>query len=173
MFIKNVLTTYYAQIILNRTLAISDTTQETARCLQRAFAKAHEKIVTSKKDIQAKTQLLGGMFGKLENEDCRWAFVACSVGHCKAFCIHSKDGSVLDITKNNYLYKYDTPQGCLGRPSPNLANMRLYCHICSSKDIIILTTQGIHNNFHPQHVRFSFRISRKAKKKKILNFFFS
>lgn len=133
-----------------RIQSILDTTQETARCVQRAFAKAHEKIM-SKKDIKATTQLLGGIFSKLESES-RWAFVACSVGHCKAFCIRN-GGNVVDVTMNNYLYKNETPQGYLGPPSPNLSNMRLYCYFCNPKDVIILTTSGIHNNFHPQHVR--------------------
>jgi len=135
------------------------TTQDAARRLQRAFSKAHDKII-SRAGVKTTTYFLGGIFGKLKTEssdDPEWAFVACSVGHCKAFCIH-KEGEVVDITKNNYLYNYDSTQGGIGPVdgnAPNLGNMKLYSHMCNLSDIIILTTPGIHNNFHPQHIGLS------------------
>ena len=132
-------------------------TQDAAKGVQRGFAQAHEKIC-SKEGIKASTQLLGGIFVALvkkENEEKKWAFIACGVGHCKAFMLHKAGSVVVDITRDNYLYNYDVPQGAIGPVngmSPNLENMRLFFRICDPQDVLILTTQGIHNNCHPQHV---------------------
>ena len=110
----------------------------------------------SKENVKATTQLLGGVFGRLKGEkENRWAFVACSVGHCKAFTIHKDKLNVVDITKNNFVIDYGAPQGALGpvdATGPNLSNMSLYYHTCTSNDIVVLTTRGIHNNLHPQKV---------------------
>ena len=43
-----------------------------------------------------------------------WAFICCSVGHCKAFYIHNQNNKIVDITQNNYLYRTDIPLGRLG-----------------------------------------------------------
>ena len=131
------------------------TTQDAARRIQRSVAKSHDRIM-SKEGINASTEILCGIFGMLDKEvDNKWAFVACGVGHCKAFILSKDTASVVDVTKNNYLYKYDTPQGSIGPVQdnmPKLDNMRLFCHFCNPGDIVILTTQGVFKNFHPQHV---------------------
>jgi hypothetical protein len=130
------------------------TTQDAAQKLQRAFSKAHDRIM-KKEGINSTTQLLGGVFAQLdETGQGDWAFVGCSVGHCKAFTLHLADLSVVDITENNYLAD-GKPKGGLGPVngrSPNLDNMLLYCHICRPGDLLVLTTQGVHKNFHPQSV---------------------
>ena len=93
-----------------------ETTREAAHALQRSFARAHKYISDGKNDSTTcgSSQLLGGLLVKLRvGSEHPWAFVCCSVGHCKAFCLKS-DKSIVDITQNNYLYRVSTPLGRLG-----------------------------------------------------------
>ena len=93
-----------------------ETTREAAHALQRSFARAHKYISDGKTDSTTcgSSQLLGGLLVKLrEGSEHPWAFVCCSVGHCKAFCLKS-DKTLVDITQNNYLYRVNTPLGRLG-----------------------------------------------------------
>jgi len=134
-----------------------ETTRDAAHALQRSFSGAHNSICQVKESkTHGTSQLFGGLLVKLqEKAEHPWAFICCSVGHIKAFC-RKKDGTLVDITQNNYLYRVSTPLGrlgpCLEGSFPDLTNLRLYYYPCEEDDILLFATMGIHANFHPQQL---------------------
>jgi len=140
-----------------------NTLDESSKILIRAIWHAHYKIVEGLPDIwEAGTStLLGGMLLKLkksENLSFRWVFVCVTVGDCKAFHWSHKTKKVIDITEGNRTNLYDAkdPGGRLGpygtEGSPDMRNLELFIKPCEENDILVLVSDGVHDNYDPQHL---------------------
>lgn len=129
-----------------------------------AFEHAHNSIMEGKLAFwdAGTTTLLGGVLleiNKTEHSDNwtpRWEFVCASVGDCKAFCY--SNGEISDITHGNRQNASD-PRDCGGRlgphldeGKPDLRNLNLFCAPCMDGDLIIIVTDGVHDNLDPQHL---------------------
>lgn len=92
----------------------------------------------------------------------QWGFVCCSVGDCKAFHYAPArgggkgGGEVTDITAGNRMNVTDVrdPGGRLGPylegGAPDLRNLKLYFMPCEPGDVLLLVSDGVHDNFDPQ-----------------------
>jgi serine/threonine protein phosphatase PrpC len=142
--------------------------------MMRALQAAHDSIVQGRhKDtlFQAgTTTILGCTVLPLDKpvKDCNWAFVCLNLGDCKAYHLDIKTNQISDITEGNRLDIYDAkdPGGRLGPQlddgSPDLRNLALHSKLCSDGDIIILVSDGVHDNFG----------KKKTKKLDFSTFFF-
>lgn len=86
----------------------------------------------------------------------RWGFVFGSVGDCKAFLWKSRTNTVTDVTYTNRTESLDA-RDCGGRLGPyvdkglpDLRNLSLYITICEEGDIVIIVSDGVHDNLDPQ-----------------------
>lgn len=148
-------------------------THYAARLISRAFALAHHSIFTGAEDFWelGTTTLLGGLIVELEEPvkdvlpsgekvENEWAFVWGSVGDCKAFHWSPKTRTFRDITSTNRMCT-ESAKDCGGRlgpagkdGSPDLRNFRIDYIPCSTDDIIILLSDGVHDNLEPLHLGF-------------------
>lgn len=136
--------------------------QDAGHFLLRAFSEAHKKIITGKEDIweAGTTTLLSALCLELEpvNEgDPKWALLCASVGDCKAFICSRTTKEVVDVTAGNRDNVVDgrDPGGRLGpyigeHGWPDLRNLRLYFCTCSPEDIVVIMSDGVHDNLDPQ-----------------------
>eukprot|EP00727_Mastigamoeba_balamuthi_P008227 m51a1_g4025 hypothetical protein (1123) ;mRNA; f:597392-606591 len=104
------------------------------------------------------TTLLGGFvtrLGKRESLDEDRIFACIAVGDCKAFLFSSSLG-VVEITEGNRVNLSDAadPGGRLGPQlsggHPDLRNMKLYMKTCKKGDLILIVSDGVHDNLDPQ-----------------------
>src|SRR5690554_4793031 len=95
-----------------------------------------------------------------------WAFVFVSIGDCKAFHWSSASHKLVDVTAGNrtslidvrypgsYLLLLIRLGGRLGPHTevgePDLRNLGLYCCPYAEGDLLLLVSDGIHDNFDPQ-----------------------
>jgi serine/threonine protein phosphatase PrpC len=103
-----------------------------------------------------------GDHGEKCEESSQWGFVCCSVGDCKAFHYaparggKGGGGEVTDITAGNRMNVTDVrdPGGRLGPylegGAPDLRNLKLYFMPCEPGDVLLLVSDGVHDNFDPQ-----------------------
>jgi serine/threonine protein phosphatase PrpC len=135
--------------------------QDAGHYLLRSFAEAHKKIVADKEDIweAGTTTLIGVLCLELEpvNEgDPKWGVLCASVGDCKAFIASQKTRQVIDVTSGNRNNVSDgrDPGGRLGpyvgQGWPDLRNLRLYFSPCEADDVILIVSDGVHDNLDPQ-----------------------
>lgn len=136
-------------------------THDAGHFLLRSFAEAHHSIVLGKEDIweAGTTTLLGILVLELEQKDGntpKWGLLCGSVGDCKAFHINMKTREILDITSGNRDNVKDSrdPGGRLGPYEghgwPDLRNLRLYFSPAEENDIIVVVSDGVHDNLDPQ-----------------------
>jgi len=129
--------------------------------LLRSFSEAHYRIVHGKEDIweAGTTTLLGILILELEQSSAgipKWGLLCGSVGDCKAFHINMKTREILDITQGNRDNVKDSrdPGGRLGPYEghgwPDLRNLRLYFSPAEEDDIIVVVSDGVHDNLDPQ-----------------------
>lgn len=129
--------------------------------LLRSFSEAHYSIVHGKEDIweAGTTTLLGILVLELEQSaagDPKWGLLCGSVGDCKAFHVNMKTREILDITSGNRDNVKDSrdPGGRLGPYEghgwPDLRNLRLYFSPAEENDIIVVVSDGVHDNLDPQ-----------------------
>jgi len=129
--------------------------------LLRSFSEAHTRIVQGKEDIweAGTTTLLGALLLEIEQtnpDDPKWGLLCGSVGDCKAFLVNKKNRSVIDITSGNRDNVKDSrdPGGRLGPYEghgwPDLRNLRLYFSPAEEDDIILIVSDGVHDNLDPQ-----------------------
>eukprot|EP00727_Mastigamoeba_balamuthi_P001475 m51a1_g11324 hypothetical protein (567) ;mRNA; f:123144-125467 len=84
-----------------------------------------------------------------------WAFVFLSCGDCKAFHWNAKTHRVTDITAGNRLNVTDPtdPGGRIGpqmdNGMPDLRNLRSYSHPCFRGDLLLVCSDGVHDNLDP------------------------
>lgn len=87
----------------------------------------------------------------------RWVFVCVSLGDCKAFHYSQRTQQFTDITEGNRQNLTDArdPGGRLGpyiEANPDLRNLHLYYHLAEPGDLIVLMSDGIHDNLDPQQL---------------------
>jgi len=141
--------------------------------LLRALSFCHYKIVEGKTDIFGEagtTTLLGGMLlrikdkEKSEKKDPKdepkketFIFICVSIGDCKVFHYVPSTRKATDITLGNRRNAYDA-KDCGGRlgpyvgenGDPDIRNVTIYHQICAEDDLIILCSDGVHDNMDPQ-----------------------
>ena len=122
------------------------------------------------------TTLLGGIVLQLyadpDDPDCdvdedggkksqEWGFVYGSVGDCKAFHWSCSTGKFSDITEGNRSVSMSASD-CGGRLGPqmpgnlpDLRNFELGFFPCASGDIILLVSDGVHDNLDPALLGFA------------------
>jgi len=130
----------------------------------KGFSVAHHAIIARDNDNwdSGTATLLGGILLPvqfMENEvgsvETQWGFMFGSVGDCKAFIWSPKKKKIKDITYGNRRNVLD-PSYCGGRlgpyvnKMPDLSNFKLYFQLCEENDILLLVSDGLHDNFDPQ-----------------------
>eukprot|EP01094_Clydonella_sp_ATCC50884_P011330 TRINITY_DN21127_c0_g1_i1.p1 TRINITY_DN21127_c0_g1~~TRINITY_DN21127_c0_g1_i1.p1 ORF type:complete len:754 (+),score=257.55 TRINITY_DN21127_c0_g1_i1:278-2539(+) len=139
-----------------------DSVRTLGKMLLKAFMGAHKKIIEPKEDVwdAGTTTLLGGALVRLApSEGSRrkpWAFVCASVGDCKAFVYRHKEECFDEITKGNRSNLIDASD-CGGRlgpykndGDPDLRNLSLYYTDLQRDDIVVIVSDGVHDNLDPQ-----------------------
>lgn len=147
--------------------------QSAGSLILRAFAMANHEISRDKNsEIQqiGTTTLLGGIVVKLPEseepipEDAdqppEWGFVYGSVGDCKAFHWSAVTGKFSDITACNRTESLSASD-CGGRLGPHLAgglpdlrNFELGFFPCDEGDVIMIVSDGVHDNLDPEHLGY-------------------
>jgi len=85
-----------------------------------------------------------------------WVFVGVSVGDCKAFHYSVRKKIVTDITAGNRGAKNEIsdPGGRIGpylnNDEPDLRNLRALFWPCEEGDLILVTSDGVHDNLDPE-----------------------
>jgi len=96
-----------------------------------------------------------GEDGVAVEETVRWVFVCASVGDCKALHFSKKRREITDITYGNRLdvRSATDPGGRLGAMegdgAPDLRNLSVHFCPCDDDDLLILLSDGVHDNFDP------------------------
>jgi len=135
--------------------------QDAGHFLLRSFSEAHKRIVAGKEDIweAGTTTLIGALCLELEPQqegDPRWGLLCASVGDCKAFIAQHDTREVIDVTSGNRNNVVDgrDPGGRLGpyvgHGWPDLRNLRLYFSPCQAGDVVLIMSDGVHDNLDPQ-----------------------
>jgi len=146
--------------------------KDIGRHLFKAISNAHNNIIQGHDDVweSGTTTLLGALLmevtqkkDKKQNNnknqilECpNWAFMGVSVGDCKAFRWSNKNRKVIDITEGNRSSLSDPtdPGGRIGpyleEGAPDLRNIDLYFEMCEEGDLILLLSDGVHDNLDPQ-----------------------
>jgi hypothetical protein len=132
----------------------------------RAYQIAQETIVEgrTKEDLwqTGTTTMLAGAVFEVEARDSptQWAFLALSLGDCKAFHYDSQTKKVVDITDGNRGNVTDArdPGGRLGpyigEGEPDLRNLELFWCPIKKDDILLILTDGVYDNFGKESVCF-------------------
>ncbi|EGC32458.1 hypothetical protein DICPUDRAFT_49599 [Dictyostelium purpureum] len=85
-------------------------------------------------------------------------FIGVTLGDCKAFHYSKKDHQFIDITKGNRQNVSDArdPGGRLGpyirQGEPDLRNLSVFYRFCDEDDLILLLSDGVHDNLDPQQL---------------------
>jgi len=128
-----------------------------------SLAVANFSIFYDKEDVWSAgtSTCLGGLVVEIapgEPGAPQYVFEFVSVGDCKAFRYDSRAKKCLDITvgNRNNLSDPRDPGGRLGpqtrQGGPDLRNLELYACPCQAGDIIILCSDGVHDNLDPQNL---------------------
>lgn len=154
------------------------TTRKAARYLIRAFAQAHDDILFGKKDFYeaGTTTMVGGLLVELDKENFssddedngesarvqstlsakKWGFVCASVGDCKVFHWSPRNKTVVDVTAGNRTNPLNASD-CGGRlgphlegGQPDLRNFSIFFTTCEVDDILMVMSDGVHDNLDPQ-----------------------
>jgi len=90
-----------------------------------------------------------------------WAFVLASVGDCKAFQFRTKTREIIELTPNSRNENACDATDCGGRlgpyidGGPDLRNIGVFVSRCDEDDIVFICSDGVHDNFDPQHFGLS------------------
>lgn len=132
-------------------------TQRLRHQLFLAFHKAHENIISGGTNLDSgTTTLCGGMAVRIKRErETELAFVCASVGDCKCFQWKNSLQRVVDITATNRgTNDARDPGGRLGPyldgGQPDLRNLDCYFAPCEEDDIVMIVSDGVHDNFDPE-----------------------
>eukprot|EP01108_Squamamoeba_japonica_P001623 TRINITY_DN1703_c0_g1_i4.p1 TRINITY_DN1703_c0_g1~~TRINITY_DN1703_c0_g1_i4.p1 ORF type:complete len:420 (-),score=91.12 TRINITY_DN1703_c0_g1_i4:112-1371(-) len=148
-------------------------TKQFKKVLIDAMQAAHVKIFEGKVDQDGhwwdvgQTTLLGGVLVPIDKGTDRWSpgyeFLCVSVGDCKGFCY--TNGQMQDITDLTMRADHADARDSGGRLGPatevpesdilqlpDLANLSLFSVPCEEGDLVLLMTDGVHDNLDPQHL---------------------
>lgn len=86
-----------------------------------------------------------------------WVYVCVNIGDCKAFVYHLPGGRLRDVTAGNRAGSNSPvdPGGSLSSDSHDLRNLGAYFATCSKDDVLVLMSDGVHDNFDPQQLGFT------------------
>lgn len=139
------------------------TLRDAVMLMLRGFNVAHSRIIEGRDEetmFQAgTTTIISSMFFELDDSESeRWAVVALSVGDCKMLRLSSKTGKISDLTEGNRCNLNDArdPGGRIGPykdgGAPDLRNIMSYWRALDEGDIIMLCSDGVHDNVDPQQL---------------------
>jgi len=148
-------------IIYKKKLSDVRNLKDVGNILINALAVSHNVIVYDKEDIwmAGTTTLLGGLILEVDEEGPnipKWVFICISVGDCKAFYYNCDNQNSVDITAGNRKNLADArdPGGRIGpyvdTGDPDLRNLDIYFTPCKENDIIMIVSDGVHDNLDPQ-----------------------
>eukprot|EP01132_Coremiostelium_polycephalum_P008518 gene8518-10472_t len=155
-----------------------NTVRKAGSFLLAAMTAAHKNILAGKSEVweAGTTTLIGGMLTRIkptaENDanlkrmstisyidtSSSWAFIGATLGDCKAFHYSKKENVFTDITKGNRTNLTDArdPGGRLGpyvgHGEPDLRNLSVFYKLCDEGDMILLLSDGVHDNLDPQQL---------------------
>jgi len=147
---------------LSERIQDAKTLKDVGLMLINALSVSHNVIVFDKTEdiwMAGTTTLLGGVCIELDEESPdvpKWVFLCVSIGDCKAFHYNSENENTIDITAGNRKNLTDPrdPGGRIGpyvgAGDPDLRNLDLYFAPCKENDIILLVSDGVHDNLDPQ-----------------------
>ena len=148
---------------LKRHNDLIQSTQDAADFILRSYEAAHRSIVYGRNEenlfLAGTTTMCAGILLELVNPEQGkpFAFVCASIGDCKGYSYNPKTDKISEFTIGNRggIDARD-PGGRLGPTlqdgSPDLRNLKLYCHLCEESDIIILVSDGVHDNIDPRQL---------------------
>jgi len=146
--------------------------RECGKMLLSAMKSAHNSIIANKDDLweAGTTTLVGGVVIPLMPPPCpegspapseqdksniEYGICLLSIGDCKCFLWESATGKVRDITVDNRgnLLDPTDPGGRLGPTvgggQPDTRNLTLFFERCHENDVIMLCSDGVHDNLDP------------------------
>ncbi len=131
--------------------------RDVVEMLLRGIGEAHRKVVEGKEDLSivGTTTILGGVVMPLRDALGKFMFFFVSVGDCKAFCWKGPTNRFVDVTVGA---RGDNdardPGGRIGPQAkqglPDLRNLQVGSCVCEAGDMIVLTSDGVSDNFDPQ-----------------------
>jgi len=134
--------------------------RELAQHLVNSVAYSHFSIFHDKKDVRSAgtTTALGGLLVEVADPEANteWVFVGVSIGDCKCFKFDVSTKTCVDVTAGNRMNITDArdPGGRLGaytrEGDPDLRNLDLVFAPCAQGDILIVLSDGVHDNLDPQ-----------------------
>lgn len=145
-------------------------TQTLGHYLVDAITEAHRAVCAKKiegEDAAGTTTILGGLLARTEQNN-QWVFTCINVGDCKAFLFQTRTKTIIDITEGNRtsLKNARDPGGRLGGfvnsstmmciswllipAEPDLRNLALYQQTMEEGDILMVVSDGVHDNLDPQ-----------------------
>jgi len=146
---------------LEKSIEEASTVGELTELLLHALEAAHNAIITQKENLWevGTTTLLAGSQIELktvEDDERRWAFVGIGVGDAKLFRWSAKTNILTYFTTGT---RPSDPSDCGGRigpqlegGAPDLRNLRYYFVELVEGDIVLLLSDGIHDNLDPQYL---------------------
>jgi len=147
---------------LSLSLPYIKNTKEAATQIINSLALANYSINYDQKENVGTTTAIGGLC--LETNEPtdpnvpKWVFIFVTVGDCKVFKFDASTRFSSDITPGNRCNTDDPrdPGGRLGpyrgKGDPDLRNLDLiYCGL-NEEDILILVSDGVHDNLDPMHM---------------------
>mmetsp|Transcript_25870 Transcript_25870/g.36385 ORF Transcript_25870/g.36385 Transcript_25870/m.36385 type:complete len:506 (+) Transcript_25870:477-1994(+) len=160
---SNIAKTSFVEYLRNHCAEISDL-QDCGHFLLQAISYCHSKVIEGKEDIweAGTTTLLGGILLPLKsknehkNDKTSFAWVSVTIGDCKSYHYSLNTRTILDLTEGNRQNVLDAkdPGGRLGpyvgEGLPDLRNISLRYRLCEEGDIILLLSDGVHDNLDPQ-----------------------
>jgi hypothetical protein len=90
-----------------------------------------------------------------------WGFILASIGDCKAFQYRTKTREIIELTPNSRNENACDASDCGGRlgpyidGGPDLRNIGVFVSRCEEDDIVFICSDGVHDNFDPQHFGLS------------------
>ncbi|KAF2074491.1 hypothetical protein CYY_004196 [Polysphondylium violaceum] len=154
-----------------------NTIRKAGSFLLAAMTAAHKGIIAGKAEVyeSGTTTLIGGLLTRIKSEsnikrmssltymgkdhvDATWVFTGVTLGDCKAFHYSKKHRTFSDITKGNRQNLTDArdPGGRLGPyirlGEPDLRNLEVFYKFCDQGDLILLLSDGVHDNLDPQQL---------------------
>eukprot|EP01128_Nolandella_sp_AFSM9_P005740 TRINITY_DN2840_c0_g1_i2.p1 TRINITY_DN2840_c0_g1~~TRINITY_DN2840_c0_g1_i2.p1 ORF type:complete len:1486 (+),score=356.22 TRINITY_DN2840_c0_g1_i2:268-4458(+) len=140
------------------------TVPSSAKIFFQGFNQAHNKIMEGNEanwwDVGT-TTMIGGAIIQQPDTDFPWAFVAAGVGDCKAFHIsfEKDDVEIAEITIGSRSGENITDAAdCGGRlgphikGEPDLRNMDCWYQPMQNDDLVMICSDGVHDNLDPQHL---------------------
>eukprot|EP01125_Pyxidicula_operculata_P011840 TRINITY_DN3876_c0_g1_i2.p1 TRINITY_DN3876_c0_g1~~TRINITY_DN3876_c0_g1_i2.p1 ORF type:complete len:291 (+),score=71.37 TRINITY_DN3876_c0_g1_i2:507-1379(+) len=161
---------------MSKNITSAKTTLDVGNLVVEALAHAHHAIISPKPDIwmAGTTTLLGGMCIEVEKKKSEedeeddegsddddennsdWYFLAIAVGDCKALHWSKRNKCITDLTEGNRMNLTDArdPGGRIGpylkSGEPDLRNLRIVFSKIQSDDLILILSDGAHDNLDPQ-----------------------